>query len=358
MKKRSVTVLPISAFVVLALLLTVLTGYAAAPAAPINLKIASARPNTDHLAKSIEWWASEVEKRTNGAVRFSQFWSGSLIKATEELEAVRNGLVQLSPVAATDYPSKLPLVNVFFAFPFGPDQATTLKTADTLYREFPAMRKEIEQYNQKILYFLPTPNYDVGSLIPLRTVDDFKGEKIIVSGKNMPNWISAIGGAPVAIPAPERYMALKTGVARGEVFPTLSIYDFRHGEVIKYITEVGLGAPIVWYLAINRDTWNKLSPDIQQTMEATAKEAAQFMLNICDKAKDDAKTALRAGGVTFYTMSPAEKQKWANLMPDIPAQWANEMKAQGQPGWEIITRLMALAKSNGHTFPREWGKQK
>jgi TRAP-type C4-dicarboxylate transport system substrate-binding protein len=324
----------------------------------INLKIASARPNTDVQLKSIEWWASEVEKRTNGAITFSFFWSGSLIKATEELEAVRNGLAQLSPVTIGEYPSKLPLANLFAAFPFGPDQPITVKIVDQLYNEFPALRKEIEQYNQKILYFLPTPSYDIGSLVPLRTVDDFKGKKVIVIGKNMSSWISAIGGAAVAVPAPERYMALKTGVAHGEVFPTTSIYDFRHGEVVKYITEVGMGAPITWYFAINRDVWNKLSPDTQRIMEATATEAVQVLLGNSSRAKDNSKTALKAAGVTFYAMSAAEKQKWANMMPDLPAQWANEAKAQGYPGWEVLNRFISLSKAAGHTFPREWGQQK
>lgn len=354
MKKRVL----LAPFMVMFLLLVLPQPASPAQPATVTLKIASSRPSADVQLKSVEWWASEVEKRTNGAVKFTLSWSGSLVKATEELEAVRNGFVQLSPVNVGDYPSKLPMANMFYAVPFGPDQGITGKIADALYNEFPAMRKEIEQYNQKILYFLPTPTYDIGSMIPLRTVDDFKGKKVITLGKNMSGWITALGGAAVAVSAPERYMALKTGVADGEVFPTTSIRDFKHGEVIKYITEVGLGSPITWFFAINRDTWNKLSPDIQKTMEATAKEAAQVLLDNANKAKGASKIELKAAGVTFYTMSAADKQKWANLMSDLPAQWANDMKAQGQPGWEIMTRFIALSKANGHIFPREWAQQK
>ena len=95
------------------------SSHAASPA-PLALKIASARPNSDVQLKSIEWWASEVEKRTNGEVEFSFFWSGSLTKAGEELEAVRSGPLQFSPVAVGDYPSKLPLSNLSYAFPSAP----------------------------------------------------------------------------------------------------------------------------------------------------------------------------------------------------------------------------------------------
>lgn len=340
------------------LLLTHVTGYAATPVAPITLKIASARPNTDVQLKSIEWWASEVEKRTSGAVTFRLFWAGSLVKAKDELESLRSGLIDLAPVTVGDYPSRLPMANVFYAVPFGPDQEVAGKIADTLYNEFPAMQKEIEQCNQKILYFLPTPTYDIGSMMPLKMLDDFKGKKIIVLGKNMSDWITAVGAAPVAVPAPERYMALKTGVADAEVFPFLSIHDFKHGEVLRCVTEVGLGAPITWYFAINRDSWNKMSPEIQKTMETTAREAALVLVNNANNAKAGAKKALQTAGVTFYTMSAADKQRWANLMKDLPAQWANDMKAQGQPGWEIVGRLIALAKASGHTFPREWAQQK
>ena len=96
----------------------------------------------------------------------------------------------------------------------------------------------------------------------------------------MSAWISAIGGAAVAVPAPERYMGLKTGVAQGEIFPTVSINDFKHGEVLKYITEVGLGAPITWFFTINLDAWNKLTPGIRKIMEERRKKRVTSWLTI------------------------------------------------------------------------------
>jgi TRAP-type C4-dicarboxylate transport system substrate-binding protein len=357
MKKGVLFITIISLFLIFVLPQPKTPAQPTTPGAEVTLRIASARPSTDVILKSIDWWAKEVEKRTNGAVKFKLFWAGSLVKATEELDAVKSGLIDFAPVTVGDYSSKLPLANLFYSIPFGPDQETVAKIVDVLYNEFPAMRHEIEQYNQKILYFLPTPSYDIGSMIALRTVADFKGKKIIVLGRNMSDLISALGAAAVSIPAPERYLALKTGVADGEVFPLLSMYDFKHGEVLKYITEVGLGSAVTWYFAINKDTWNKLSPDIQKTMETTAKEAAKVLVDNAKKAVGDARIGLKNAGVTVYTMSPEEKQKWANLLPDLPAQWANNIKAQGQPGWEIMTRFIALSKEYGHTFPREWAKK-
>ena len=62
--------------------------------------------------------------------------------------------------------------------------------------------------------------------------------------------------------------------------------------------------------------------------------------------------------MTFYTMSAAEKQKWANICPTSRRSGARDMEAQGHPGWKIVNRFIALSKSYGHVFPREWGQQK
>ena len=68
-------------------------------------------------------------------------------------------------------------------------------------------------------------------------------------------------------------------------------------------------------------------------------------------------TTHEQAGVTFCTISEADKAKWAQMIPDLPAEWAQEMEAQGLPGWEIVDTYIKLTKEAGHQWPREWGRR-
>ena len=44
-------------------------------------------------AKVDKWWAAEIEKRTNGAVKIKIFWEGVLGKAKENLGLIQQGAI-------------------------------------------------------------------------------------------------------------------------------------------------------------------------------------------------------------------------------------------------------------------------
>ena len=66
----------------------------------------------------------------------------------------------------------------------------------------------------------------------------------------------------------------------------------------------------------------------------------------------------KKSGVVFYDLPEAERDKWAQMIPDIPAEWAVEVEAQGYPGWKIVDRWQELTTKYGYKWPRKWGVKK
>ena len=109
---------------------------------------------------------------------------------------------------------------------------------------------------------------------------------------------------------------------------------------------------------MNLDTWNELPADIQKIMLDTGEEVSIEHTTILKVGRQDTFNQMEDLGVTFYTLSDADRTEWASQMPDVPAEWAEEVTAKGYPGWEILQRYQELATQGGHKWVREWGVKK
>jgi len=300
------------------------------------------------------WWLEEVEKRTNGQVKFETFWAGSLVKKGEDLDGISSGLLDVCVVNCTNYPDRLPLINVQFPVYFAP---TDPKVLDPLYLamfENADFINDIERYNTKFLFAAPVPGKDLSTTVPIKTLDDFAGKKIGAIGVYHPQALAAIDAAPVSMGISGAYQALQTGVIEGQFLPTSAIYSYKLFEAAKHLTEMGLGAELVGTTVVNRDVWDSLPPNIQQIMEETAIDAYHYNIQLLADQTVEAQQVMKDAGVTFYTLSQTEKTKWASLLPNFPQEWVDEVNAKGQPGTEIMTLFIETAKELGHEFPREW----
>ena len=89
---------------------------------PITLKAASVYPPPESAlaSKHLVAWEEMVTQKTRGAVTFKNYWGASLGKAPEHLSLVQSGAVDLVVSYGWYTPTKLPLENFDYVFPFGP----------------------------------------------------------------------------------------------------------------------------------------------------------------------------------------------------------------------------------------------
>jgi len=324
---------------------------------PITLRFISPLPPPPYSAAVIaEWFGAEVEKRTKGQVKFEFFHGGTISKPKEELEAIQVGLGDLGFVVHPYYPTKLGLGGFSYAVPFGPSSAASLlKAVDKMYATVPALKAQVEQYNQKVLWHRVIGDYGIISKKPIKTLADLDGVKLASIGAYHPKILHAAGAVPVSMPVSQRYQSVQTGVVDGSVLPFDLNKNIRIHELAKYGTIIGLGAAFSTSVTVNRDVWNKLSPDVQEIFIAVGEEAATKYAAENDALGKQAIEDMKAAGVTFYTMSAADKAKWAEMLPDFPAEWAREMNGKGLPGTRIMQAYLDITTEMGIKHAREWG---
>ena len=295
-----------------------------------NLRFASYIGKSAAQSRAQEWWAEEVQKRTNGRVRVRFFYQGALLPAADILRGVADGRADLGYVANAYHPAELPLSSVV-GVPFITSNAEAqMRTFQELYERNAAFRGEWDRQNVHVLFFNPLSENIVGMRDPIRGVADFKGKPIRGLGY-INQVIEIIGGNPVAIAATEIYEALQRKTIAGysgfafEVVTALKLH-----EVAPHTVATGTGNYVFAATPITKSLWNRMPEDIKKTLTEVSRDYMDKVLDILKQTEDEVCTAIKAAGGTVQVLPQAEIDDIrAKVGDQINQRWIADASARG-----------------------------
>ena len=315
-------------------------------------------PATQPPAMAMKYWGDLVTKKTNERFNFQYHWGGSLTKAGEELQAVRSGMANVGFYAMGYYPSLMVLNGVSYVVPFNPpDPRVLLRIYERLVRDVPELAAEIEQHNQKLMFYIPFASYEILSTKPVKTLADFKGLKVGAIGATMPKWFEAVGAVPISMPSPERYQALQTGIIGASCMGFAPHDPFKLTDIAKHSTTVNLGSVILAPVVLNTDDWKKLSPEDQKLFLEAGREAGQWIADKTMEEEAAIKAKWKGLGVAFYTLSASDKQAWAEKVKSLPYDWAETWDKKGIAATKTMDAYLKAAADVGHKYPVSFSKK-
>src|SRR5690606_1675973 len=128
---------------------------AGAAVAQTRLSLSEVLPDGNFMAENAKSFAEAVREATDGEVVINVATSGSLgFKGPDQLGAVRDGLVDMADINISQQVGMNPLFGAE-GVPFLVESMEELKEYHAFLR--PEFEKLAEQYNQKILYMVPSP---------------------------------------------------------------------------------------------------------------------------------------------------------------------------------------------------------
>ncbi len=328
----------------------------------ITLRIATGHPPGVVYAGLMQTYfqtelARRVEERTEHTINFIEGYSGSIVRTSETLEGVQNGIVDIGGFCYCFEPSNLPLHAFQVMLPFGTmDPTVSLKIAQDVYREVPYLTEVFEEeFNQKLLARIADAGYNLGTSFDWNTVEDLQGIKIAGAGLNL-NWLRHAGATPVQGALPEAYTGLRTNVYEGWIMFPSAWVQLKLYEPAPYYTMIGFGS-ITWHgLTINLNTWNRLPEDVQEILlEVAADYEEQTGSNNLDRYADDVATLQEL--ITVKELGPQVREQWAQSLAEWPKQMAAELDAQGLPGTQVLETALAAAERYGYTWPVRYETQ-
>lgn len=337
-------VIPILLMIVLASFL--ILGAARAPAKPIELRVSSWMPAKSVDTEIAEKWTKMVEERTKGRVHFTLYPAQALGKMKDHYDMAIKGIADITFHTISNNPGRHPISEVLHLPFIVPSSEAGGKIFWQLYQEFPEIRAEYDEVKVIGLGTTDTWNFHTTKK-PIRTIDDLKGLKLRVPGGMASDAVEALGGVPIGIPVPELYLAVQKGVVDGTVMGWEGIKSFKLYELLRHYIDVGGFTSLAQGLFMNRDSWNKLPPDIQKVigeeLGTTWWATKKGKLSHDRWAEEGKKLATERGG-KIYVLPPDEQQKWTEAILPIRDKWVSDMEAKGVPGRKILDRALELSK--------------
>ncbi len=295
-----------------------------------------------------------VEQKTGHKIEWVEAYGGSVAKLGEVLEAVENGLLDIGDVHVPFEPSKLLAYNFGYFVPFGTESVVIAgRAARKVFDAFPPLRANLEnRFNQVYLATGAVTCYNLVTTFPWTKVEQLKGRKIAAAGPNIP-WLQAVHAVPVQSNLNEAYTSFQTGVYEGWIMIPDATYSFKLHEVARYYTITGFGAIPNTLITINKNTWKKFPKEVQEIFLEVGREYTKVQTEASQIKSDQAIKAMKDAGTTIRELSWEEKVRWANALPNIPKQKAEEIRKAGLPG-DVVFAYIQNLKDEGVKLPRDW----
>jgi len=292
-----------------------------------------------------------VEERTDHTVNFVEGYSGSIVKVTEVLEGVQDGILDIGGFCYCFEPSNLPLHAFQVMLPFGTmDPNKSLKIAQEVYDEVPYLSDVFEdKFNQVLLSRIADGGYNLGTSFAWEDLSDLKGQKIAGAGLNL-NWLKLAGVSEVQSSLATAYTEMKTNVYEGWIMFPSAWVNLKLYEPGPFYTLIGFGS-MTWHgLTINQDTYDELPDDFKEILMEVAADYEQQTGSVNASEYDRLVDELREK-ITVNEISPEVRKAWAESLAEWPQSLADDLNAQGLPATEVLNLVLDRAEANGYDWP-------
>jgi TRAP-type C4-dicarboxylate transport system substrate-binding protein len=299
---------------------------------PIDLSYSIFFPAPHRHSVLATEWGKEIEKRTNGRVKITMHYGGTLTPADKCYDGAVRGISDIGMSVCGYTRGRFPLTEVI-DLPLGyKSRSGPTKLINEYFRKFKP--KEFDEV--KVMYLHAHGPAILHTKKPVYKLEDLKGMKVRVTGL-VTKIMNALGGTPVAMPMGETYDALSRGVVEGSMSPYEALQGFKWGEVVKFTTECwGAAYSSAFFVVMNKDKWNALPPDIQKIIEQINGEYIEIQGKAWDEIEDLGKDFTLKLGNKIITLSADENRRWERAVRPLYDDYVNSMKSRNLPGEEAL----------------------
>ncbi len=309
----------------------------------------------------------EVNKRVAALnkgykIEWREAYGGQLYKMNATLTSVEQGVTDIGWVFHNLEAAKMPLSQFGTVTPFTTDDVRIiLDVANEMNEKVPALQKEWDKNNMVFLGATGVDTYHLFTKNPIATYADLKGRKISAPG-SIGLWLKGSGAVPVDGSLTSYYTDIQSGVSEGTISIATGILPNKIYEVAPYITTVNIGALYIGGMAMNKDSYSKLPPEVQKIVKDVGKEYSKALgETLMQRYEGALKTMVERGAnqtpaVRLTNLSGGEREKWVQTMPNLAADWAKANASKG-PAKEIVKTYMDALRKRGVKPARDWDRE-
>jgi TRAP-type transport system periplasmic protein len=267
-----------------------------ARAATITMRFAHFAEEGHPANIAAKQFASQIEKRTDGAIRIAIFPNNQLGGPPEQAQQIKLGTIDMGlPTQGQldKYEKAFATVELPFIFN-GREDAFPILDGPAMEWWAPLAEKQ---------GFVLLRNWEYGfrnvtnSVRPVNAPDDLKGLKIRTPPElQIQVCMEALGAVVTAIAFPELYLALSQKVVDGEENPIAVIYFNKIAEVQKHLALTQhVYNNMIHTIGIN--SWRRLTPEQQTIFREESKSSGELMRKLIADAETEQIDKLQKAGM-------------------------------------------------------------
>ncbi len=308
---------------------------------PTTLKISHQFPggtidSGDFRDRLVRKFAADVEKRTNGALKFDIYPNASLVKVNSQFSALRRGALDLSLVPISYSGGEVPETNIGLLPALVPSYEIGSKWKNAEVGKF--LSQVLAEKGVIVVTWIWQAGGVASRTKPLVTPEDAKGMKVRGGSREMDMMFKDAGASVLSLPSNEIYAAMQTGAMDAALTSSTSLISFRLEEVSKGLTTGR--SKSYWFmfepLLMSKQIFDKLPKAQQDAIMSVGADLEKFAVDSA-KADDEAVAAVYVkAGAKVADLDDAALAKWQALAKPVWKDYADKN--------ENCAKLLALAQ--------------
>ncbi|MFL2770143.1 MAG: TRAP transporter substrate-binding protein [Rhodospirillaceae bacterium] len=208
-------------------------------------------------------WIEDVERESNGRIRFETYWGGGLGRNPyKQFDLVKAGVSDVTLVQPSYTPGQFPETQIL-ELPFltrTSSEASVL--AWQLYE-----RGLLSGYEEvKLIGIWTAEPGNLYTRTPITNYNDISGMKIRAAGRLEGDFVKRLGAVPESMHPADAVEALRRGTIDGTIQGWVSVNTFQTYRHTSHVITSPLSA-VSFTIMMNKETWNTLPRDLQAIIE-------------------------------------------------------------------------------------------
>jgi TRAP-type transport system periplasmic protein len=292
----------------------------------------------------------EIEKQTNGRVKFTVHWAESIGKGREQFVMVRDGVADMSDFPGVWAPGKFTLSGIA-DLPFTAESNLNTLKAMTLLKEKGYFKKQWDEV-EVLGWTVTSPVGVFFRKIRPMTLEEFAGLKTRASGGVQSEYVRALKMAPVSVMPSDAYLAWDTGVVDAFVHAPATYEKYKFYELPTrsflniHISVIGNAAMIM-----NKKKLASLPPDIQTTVREVGKKYCEVYAKINTEEDMKAIDKMKQSGVEVYVLPREQMKRMRDAARPIWEKYVSDMEKAGHPGKTVAQEFVKALRQLGEDPP-------
>lgn len=264
----------------------------------------------DFRDRLVRQFASEVEKRTKGALKFEIYPGSSLMKTMAQFSSMRKGALDMALIPLSYAGGEIPEVNIGLmpGLVVSYEQAYSWKTKPVGIE----LNKLLLEKGIVLISWIWQAGGVASRSKPIVEPEDAKGLKIRGGSREVDMILKEAGASVVTLPSNEIYAAMQTGAMDAAMTSSTSFISFRLEEVAKALTTGRTGA--YWFmfepLMMSKSVFDALPKDQRDAIMAVGADMEKFAMEAAKKDDIEVANVYQKAGAKVVDLSGATIKKW------------------------------------------------